>query len=62
MHDHADRANRNPNRHPRAVMPLSRATVQMWGLEQLKDSSTPRRPRRKPLRAVAQWIAAALGR
>jgi hypothetical protein len=60
MHRYTDRTNRN--RHSHTAMPLSRATVQMWGLEQLKDSSPPRRPRRKPLRAIAQRVAVILGR
>jgi hypothetical protein len=63
MHDNADQVDRNPSRHPHAaLMPLSRVTAQMWGLEQLAHSSAHHRSRRRPVRAVAQWLAAALGR
>ena len=63
MHDSTDRSDRNPSRHSHtAAMPLTRVTAQMWGLEQLKDPSAPRRPRRRPLRAITQWVAVILGR
>jgi hypothetical protein len=61
MHDNAGRAGRNPARHPQ-VLPLTRVTAQMWGLEQLNHTYAQRRPRRRPLRAIAQWVAVTLGR
>ena len=64
MYDDAGRAPRNPARdpHAHALMPLSRVTAQLWGLEQLQDAYGHRGPRRRPLRAIARWIAAAFGR
>jgi hypothetical protein len=47
---------------PESWMPISRATVQVWGLEQLTRSFHEDRPRRRPLRVAAQWIATAITR
>jgi hypothetical protein len=41
------------------LLPLSRATVQLWGFEQTRRSTGEREPRR-PLRSLARWIATAL--
>lgn len=41
-------------------IPISRATVQLWGLEQVKHSVADGRARRRPLRAVVRWVAATL--
>jgi hypothetical protein len=41
-------------------LPLSRATVQMWGVEQSRRPTDRERPVRRPLRAAVRWIAAAL--
>jgi hypothetical protein len=41
-------------------LPLSRATVQMWGIEQAKRSVERDRTLRRPVRAALRWIASTL--
>jgi hypothetical protein len=41
-------------------LPLSRATVQTWGLNQTGQRSTGERAARRPLRTILQWIATTL--
>lgn len=43
-------------------MPISRASAQVWGLEQLTHSFHESGPRRRPLRMVVRWIATTFGR
>ena len=43
-----------------SFLPLSRATVQMWGLDQTGQRSNRERAARRPLRTILRWIATAL--
>ena len=52
---------RNTGRTP-SWMPISRATTQMWALDDARRSMAERRPRHRRLRAITRWMAAFVGR